>query len=188
MSFHDAETVLARLGLTAVRPPTPIGRFRYGVRAGELFFVSGTYGTVKDAAGCDVLEICGKLGGDLTVEQGYASARLVAVNLLAMARAELGTLDTVARVVRLAGYVNCVPGFTCAPAVLDGASDLLIEVFGEDCGSHARIALYQSDLPREAPVTCELILLLADKARAIKLSPPESSRSNGPASSNQHRV
>jgi enamine deaminase RidA (YjgF/YER057c/UK114 family) len=154
------ERALDALGLRDVPAPEPIGRFRRAVRAGDLLFVSGTYGTTKDAEGSDWLPIAGKLGRDLSVEQGYASARLVAVNLLAMARAELGSLDRVERVVRLAGYVNCTPGFAEAPAVLDGASDLLIEVFGEERGTHARIALYQADLPREAPLTAELTLLL----------------------------
>lgn len=163
---HDAaptpEQEFARLGLADVRPPTPIGNFRYGVRAGDLFYVSGTYGTVKNDKGEDIFPISGKLGRELTVGDGYRSARLVAVNLLAMARAELGSLDHVDQVVRLAGYVNCVPGFAEAPAVVNGASDLLIEVFGQDRGSHARISLYQNDLPREAPVACELTLYLRD--------------------------
>ncbi|MEU8135243.1 RidA family protein [Streptodolium elevatio] len=154
------ETALVRLGLADVRPPAPIGNFCFGVRAGDLFFVSGTYGTTKDADGNDQLPITGKLGRELTIEEGQASARLVAINLLAMARAELGSLDKVLRVVRLAGYINCVPGFAQAPAVLNGASDLLIEVFGPDLGKHARIALYQPDLPREAPLTAELTLQL----------------------------
>jgi enamine deaminase RidA (YjgF/YER057c/UK114 family) len=159
-AIETPEAAFARLGFAGVRPPTPIGRFRYAVLAGDLLFVSGTYGTVKDDAGNDVLPISGKLGRELTVEQGYQSSRLVAVNLLAMARAELGSLDRVAQVVRLAGYVNANPGFAQAPAVLNGASDLLVDVFGEARGGHARIALYQPDLPREAPVAAELTLLL----------------------------
>jgi enamine deaminase RidA (YjgF/YER057c/UK114 family) len=154
------EEAFARLGFANASPPTPIGHFRYGVRAGDLFFVSGTYGTVNDRNGQDVLPVSGKLGRELGVGDGYRSARLAAVNLLAMARAELGSLNCIRQVVRLAGYVNCVPGFAEAPAVINGASDLLVEVFGEDRGSHARIALYQSDLPREAPVACELTLYL----------------------------
>jgi enamine deaminase RidA (YjgF/YER057c/UK114 family) len=154
------EEAFAQLGLADTRPPAPIGHFRYGVRAGDLFFVSGTYGTVKDEHDRDVLPISGKLGRDLSVEDGYRSARLVAVNLLAMVRAEIGSLNYIRQVVRLAGYVNCVPDFAEAPAVVNGASDLLIEVFGEDSGSHARIALYQNNLPREAPLACELTLYL----------------------------
>ncbi|MER6815484.1 RidA family protein [Spirillospora sp. NPDC000708] len=161
-SDGSPEREFARLGLAGVRPPAPIGNFRYGVRAGDLFYVSGTYGTAKNEDGEDFLPISGKLGRDLSVADGYRSARLVAVNLLAMARAELGTLDRVTQVVRLAGYVNCVPGFAEAPAVVNGASDLLVEVFGPDRGGHARISLYQNDLPREAPVACELTLYLGD--------------------------
>ncbi|MEU5876315.1 RidA family protein [Spirillospora sp. NPDC047279] len=154
------EHALSRLGLSDVRPPEPIGRFVHGVRAHDFFYVSGTYGTAKDADGNDHLPISGKLGRDLDVGQGYESARLVAINLLAMARAELGSLDVVERVVRLAGYVNAGPEFTQAPAVLDGASDLLIDVFGPERGTHARIALYQQGLPRDAPLAAELTLLL----------------------------
>jgi enamine deaminase RidA (YjgF/YER057c/UK114 family) len=125
------EKAFAQLGLAGTRPPAPIGHFRYGARAGDLFFVSGTYGTVKDSNDQDVLPISGKLGRELSVADGYRPARLVAVNLLAMDRAELGSLDCISQVVRLAGYVNCVPGFAEAPAVLNGASDLLIDVLGQ---------------------------------------------------------
>ncbi|WUH99069.1 RidA family protein [Spirillospora sp. NBC_00431] len=163
-SGETPEQALVRLGLGDVRPPDPIGRFVYGVRARDFFYVSGTYGTAKDEHGNDHLPISGKLGRELDVEQGYASARLVAVNLLAMARAELGSLDVVERPVRLAGYVNSTPEFSQAPTVLNGASDLLIDVFGEERGTHARIALYQSDLPRQAPLAAELTLLLREGA------------------------
>jgi enamine deaminase RidA (YjgF/YER057c/UK114 family) len=94
----------------------------------------------------------------LTVPDGQASARLVAINLLAMAQAVLGGLGTVLSVVRLAGYVNAAPGFVDAPRVLDGASQLLIDVFGPERGAHARIALYQPGLPGDAPLTAELLL------------------------------
>jgi enamine deaminase RidA (YjgF/YER057c/UK114 family) len=161
MTTHkSAEEAFAQLGYGELRPPTPIGRYRYGVRAGELLFVSGTYGTVKDAEGRDVLPIRGKLGRELSVADGRRSARLVAANLLAMVRAEVGDLNKVSRMVRLAGYVNSVPDFAEAPAVVDGASELLFEVFGEDRGGHARIALYQPNLPRQAPLACELTVLL----------------------------
>ncbi|TMQ99998.1 RidA family protein [Actinomadura soli] len=163
-SGETPEQALVRLGLSDVRPPEPIGRFVYGVRARDFFYVSGTYGTAKDDQGRDYLPISGKLGRDLGVEEGYESARLVAINLLAMARAELGSLDVVERPVRLAGHVNSTPEFAQAPAVLNGASDLLIEVFGEERGTHARIALYQSDLPRQAPLAGELVLLLREDA------------------------
>jgi YjgF/chorismate_mutase-like, putative endoribonuclease len=88
---------------------------------------------------------------DLTIAEGQASARLVALNLLAMARAVVGTLDRVSSVVRLVGYVNAAPGFVEAPRVLDGASRLLIDLFGAERGSHARVALYQGGLPGMRP-------------------------------------
>lgn len=83
-----------------------------------------------------------------------------------MARAELGNLNQVERVVRLAGYVNAAPGFTDAPSVLNGASDLLLEVFGPELGAHARIALPQQDLTNDAPIAAELTLLISDNTSA----------------------
>jgi hypothetical protein len=110
----------------------------------------------------DVLPIRGRLGDELTVAQGRASAALVALNLLAMARAALGSLDRVKSVVRLVGYVNAAPAFVDAPRVLDGASRLLIDVFGEERGSHVRMALYQPSLPGDAPLTAEVLLEIDD--------------------------
>jgi enamine deaminase RidA (YjgF/YER057c/UK114 family) len=150
---------LLDLGIVLPRPPRAIGHFAEAVEVGSLLFVSGTYGTVPDEEdGSDRLPRPGKLGGELTVADGYQSARIVCLNLLAMARSQLGTLDRVDRVVRLAGYVNAVVGFTDAPAVMNGASDLLIDVFGVEFGTHARISLYQQDLPRDAPLAAELLL------------------------------
>jgi enamine deaminase RidA (YjgF/YER057c/UK114 family) len=151
---------LAELGLALPPPPKPIGRFAYAAEAAGLLFVSGTYGTVAGQDGLDRLPRRGKLGRELSVEEGYESARQVALNLLAMARAHLGTLDLVDRPLRLAGYVNAVAGFDRAPEVLNGASDLLLAAFGPERGAHARIALYQQDLAGDAPVTAELILAL----------------------------
>ena len=136
-----------------------MGAFAPAKLAGSLLFVSGAYGTQPDSDGeADTLPITGRLGVDLTIADGQASARLVALNLLAMARAVLGTLDRVSSVVRLVGYVNAVPGFVEAPRVLDGASHLLIDLFGAERGSHARMALYQPGLPGNAPLTAELLL------------------------------
>jgi enamine deaminase RidA (YjgF/YER057c/UK114 family) len=155
----SAEQRLRRLGVALPRAPRPIGAFAPAKLAGSLLFVSGAYGTEPDADGPgDSVPIRGRLGRDLTVAEGQASARLVALNLLAMARAALGTLDRVVSVVRLVGYVNAAPGFVEAPRVLDGASRLLIDVFGEERGSHARMALYQPGLPGGAPLTAEVLL------------------------------
>jgi enamine deaminase RidA (YjgF/YER057c/UK114 family) len=155
----EVENRLRSLGIELPRPPLPLGAFSHGRVVGNLLFVSGTYGTRPTEDGeADVLPIRGRLGESLTVADGQASARIVAINLLAMARSVVGSLDRVRCVVRLAGYVNAEPGFVLGPQVLDGASQLLIEAFGTERGSHARIALYQQALPGDAPLTAELLL------------------------------
>jgi enamine deaminase RidA (YjgF/YER057c/UK114 family) len=152
------ETRLAQLGIILPRPPKAIGNFAYGVEHAGLLYLSGTYGTKVDDEDRDYLPIIGKVGSDITAEQGYESARLMAINHLAMAKAVIGDLDRITRVIRLLGFVNSAPGFRDAPSVLNGASDLLIEVFGEERGRHARSALYQHELARNAPVAGELTL------------------------------
>lgn len=152
------ETRLQELGIVLPRPPKPVANYNSGVVVGELFFVAGTIGTVVDENDNDVLPIKGKLGRELTVEQGYQSARLTTVNHLSMMKQVLGDLDRVVRIVRLIGYVNAAPGFTQAPWVLDGSSDLLVEVFGKDAGSHGRAALYQNELTYDAPIENEMIV------------------------------
>ncbi len=99
----------------------------------------------------------GKLGGELTVEQGQAAARICALNCLAVVRAALGELDRVAQVVKLTGFVASAPGFTQQSQVVNGASELLVEVFGER-GRHARAAVGVAELPLGAPVEVELVV------------------------------
>jgi enamine deaminase RidA (YjgF/YER057c/UK114 family) len=152
------ERRLAELGVTLPRPPRAIGNFAYGVEHGGILYLSGTYGTAVGEDDQDYIPKPGKLGAGLSIDDGYASARLMAINHLAMAKAVLGDLDRVARVVRLLAFVNAAPGFRDAPKVVNGASDLLIEVFGEQNGRHARSALYQHELARDAPVAGELML------------------------------
>jgi enamine deaminase RidA (YjgF/YER057c/UK114 family) len=152
------ETRLAELGIVLPRPPRAIGNFAYGIEHGGLLYLSGTYGTAVGDDDQDFLPYVGKLGGGLSIEEGYQSARLMAINHLAMAKAVIGDLDRVVRVIRLLGFVNAAPGFRDAPKVLNGASDLLIQVFGEAHGRHARSALYQHELARDAPVAGELTL------------------------------
>jgi enamine deaminase RidA (YjgF/YER057c/UK114 family) len=152
------ERRLAELGVVLPRAPRPIGRFAYGIEHDGLLYLSGTYGTAVNEADEDFLPIMGKLGAELSIEDGYRSARLMAINHLAMAKAVVGDLDRITRVVRLLGFVNAAPGFRNAPAVLNGASDLLIDVFGDSNGRHARSALYQHELARDAPVAGELTL------------------------------
>lgn len=150
------ETRLKELGIVLPRPPKPVANYLPGVKVGEILYVAGTIGTIVDERGEDVLPIRGKLGRELTVEQGYRSARYMAINHLAMMKVVIGDLDEVVRIVKMVGYVNAAPGFTRAPWVLNGASDLLVEVFGPERGRHARAALYQNELTDDAPVEAEL--------------------------------
>jgi enamine deaminase RidA (YjgF/YER057c/UK114 family) len=158
----SVERRLAELGIVLPRPPRAIGNFAYGVEHQGMLYLSGTYGTAVNAQDEDYLPIAGKLGAELAIEDGYRSARLMAINHLAMAKAVLGSLDRIVRVIRLLGFVNAAPGFRDAPKVLNGASDLLVEVFGPERGRHARSALYQHELARDAPVAGELTLAVRD--------------------------
>ncbi|MBL6653731.1 MAG: RidA family protein [Reyranella sp.] len=155
------EQRLAELGIALPRPPWAIGNFAYGIEHGGFLHLSGTYGTAAGDDDADFPPVVGKVGADISIEDGYKSARLMAINHLAMAKAVVGNLDRIARVIRLLGLVNAGPGFRDAAKVLDGASDLLIDVFGENHGRHARSALYQHELARNAPVAGELTLAMA---------------------------
>ncbi|MCZ6666301.1 MAG: RidA family protein [Gammaproteobacteria bacterium] len=149
------EAKLAELGITLPRPPKAVANYLPGVKVGEILYIAGTVGTVPDENDEDVLPIVGKLG-DISIEQGYQSARYTAINHLAMIKAVIGDLDDVVRIVKMIGYINAAPGFKEAPWVLNGASDLLVEVFGEDKGRHARAALYQNELTYDAPIEIEM--------------------------------
>lgn len=146
------EAKLVELGLTLPPAPKPVATYIPAVRAGDLLFLSGT-GPFKDGR----IAFAGKLGRDLTVEQGYEAARLTLLNALAMVRQELGTLDRVVRIVRLTGHVASAEGFTQQPAVINGASDLLVQIFGE-AGRHTRLALGAAELPLNMCIEIELIL------------------------------
>jgi len=125
------------------------------VRSGNLLFVSG-HGPMKDG----VPQYVGKVGRDLGLDQGYAAARLTALNLLATIRAELGSLDRVAREVKVVGFVNSASGFSDQPKVINGASELFQEVFGE-AGRHARSAVGVTELPMNIAVEVEAIVEVA---------------------------
>jgi enamine deaminase RidA (YjgF/YER057c/UK114 family) len=150
------EEKLKSLGIVLPRPPKAIANYLPGVAVGNILYVAGTIGTVVDANDNDVLTIAGKVGSDITLEQGYQSARFMAINHLSMMKAVIGNLDRVVRIVKMVGYVNVAPGFRQAPQVLNGASDLYVEVFGPERGRHARAALYQNELSLDAPVEAEL--------------------------------
>jgi enamine deaminase RidA (YjgF/YER057c/UK114 family) len=146
----SAESKLRELGIELPVPGTPAGLYSPCVRSGDSLYVSGQLPT-KDG---QIPK--GYVGKDVTIEEAAAHARQCAVNGLAIVRGELGSLDHVKRVVRVAGYVASAPGFTDHPAVVNGASQLLIDVFG-DVGRHARIAIGVAELPRGAPVEVEFL-------------------------------
>ena len=155
------EKRLNELGIVLPRPPKAIGNYVPGVIVGNLLFMSGTVGTQPGDNDEDIMPIAGKLGGELTIEQGYQSARFMALNHLAMMKAVLdGDLDRVKRIVKMVGYVNAAPGFTEPHLVLNGASDLYVDVFGPERGKHARAALTQHELGLDSPVEAELTIEL----------------------------
>ncbi len=149
MSFDQR---LAQLNIQLPAPPKPVATYIPAVQAGDLLFLSGMI-PFQDGK----LVSAGKVGRDLTVDQGVEAARVALLNALAVIRHELGTLDRVRQVVRLVGYVASAEGFVQQPAVMNGASDLLVAIFGEK-GKHARVALGAAELPLNAPVELEMIL------------------------------
>ena len=148
-----AEARLKELNITLPSPPTPMANYVTSVRVGNLLFLSG-HGPMRTEGKPSAR---GKVGKDLTVEQGAQAAREVGLNLLATTRAALGSLDKVKRVVKVLGMVNSADGFGDQPKVINGFSDLMVEVFG-DAGKHARSAVGMAGLPVSIPVEIEMIL------------------------------
>jgi enamine deaminase RidA (YjgF/YER057c/UK114 family) len=149
---------LKELGITLPRPRRVPANFVPAVRVGDLLYVSGTLGTVVSPQDEDVIPLPGKVGEVLTLEEGYASARQCAINHLAWIKQALGSLDLVKQVVKVNGYVNAPPGYDRAPWVINGASDLLVQVFGEEAGRHARASVSVAGLAFMAPVETEMIV------------------------------
>jgi enamine deaminase RidA (YjgF/YER057c/UK114 family) len=143
------EKKLEELGIALPTPAAPIANYVGFVRTGRLLFVSGQ---LCFAGGELVAK--GKLGPQVTIEQGQAAARACAINLLAQIKAALGDLDKVARVVRLGGFINSAPDFLDGPQVMNGASDLMVAAFG-DKGRHARTTVGVAALPADAAVEVE---------------------------------
>jgi enamine deaminase RidA (YjgF/YER057c/UK114 family) len=141
---------LAELGITLPTPASPIANYVPFVVTGSLLVVSGQLCLGHDGR----LVAKGQLGGGVSIEDGQKAARACVVNLLTQARAALGDLDKVKRVVRLGGFINSAPGFTDGPKVMNGASDLMVEVFG-DRGRHARTTVGVSALPLDAVIEVE---------------------------------
>ena len=152
------EARLRALGIELPAPPRPVASYVPAVRTGNLVFLSGQGPTAGGKAA-----VTGKVGAELTEEAGYKAARSTILNSLAVLRAEVGSLDRVRRIVKLVGWVNSAPGFTRQPWVINGASDLLVEIFGE-AGRHARSAVGASELPLGIPVEIELVVEVSPEA------------------------
>ncbi len=150
------EERLEALGLQLPPPPSPVAAYVSTVRTGDLVFVSG-HGPMRDGRFTGI----GKLGRDLDIEAGYQAARLVMLNCLASVKAEIGDLDKITRIVKVLGMVNSAPGFEEQPAVINGASDLLIEILG-DRGRHARSAVGMAELPFGISVEIEMVVEVSD--------------------------
>jgi len=148
----NVEKKLKEMGITLPKPPKPVANYVPAVGVGNLLFISG-HGPYNDGKTI----VSGKLGKEMTVEQGYQAARNVALNCLASIQAAVGDLDRIKRVVKLLGMVNCTEDFKDQPKVINGASDLLVEVLG-DAGKHARSAVGMQSLPNGIPVEIEMIL------------------------------
>lgn len=149
---YDPEAKLAALNITLPDPPQPVANYVNGVRAGNLIFLAG-----KGPRRADGTEITGKLGQDVSIEEGYEGARLTAINQLAVLKDMLGDLRKVKRIVKVLGMVNSDPNFVDQPKVINGFSDLMVEVFGER-GRHARAAVGMASLPRGQAVEIELVV------------------------------
>ena len=141
-----AEQTIKDLGIELPQPVQPIASYVRWVQTGNLLFISGT------GPGDETQR--GKLGSTMSVEEGYEAAREVGLQILATAKAALGDLDRVSRVVKVLGMVNCTPDFEQQPQVINGCSDLFIEVFG-DAGRHTRSAVGFVSLPGQIPVEIE---------------------------------
>lgn len=146
------ESKLKNLELELPEPPKPVANYIPVVRVGNLLFLSG----VLPSWGGQLIKT-GKVGKELSVEQGMAAAKVAVLNALAIVKGEMGSLDRVKRIVKMVGHIASAPGFTDQPQVLNGASDLLVAIFGE-AGRHARVAVGAAELPRQAPVEIELIV------------------------------
>lgn len=155
MTTPSPEQKLAALNLTLPPAPSPGGNYVPVKRVGDVIYLSGAVSSGPDGL------ITGLAGADRSIEEGYAAARACALTQLAVLRRELGSLDRVVEVITLNGYVNAVTGFTNSPEVINGASDLLVEVFGE-AGRHVRAALGVNALPRNALVEIQMSVRVKD--------------------------
>src|SRR6187402_3228904 len=149
---QDAEVKLKEKGIVLTTPGKPVANYVNAVRVGNLLFLAGKGPTKPDGS-----NITGKVGKDLTIEQGYEAAKLAAINHLAVLKVELGSLNKIKRIVKVLGMVNCTEDFKDQPKVINGYSDLMVEIFG-DKGKHARSAVGMYALPSNIAVEVEVIV------------------------------
>lgn len=148
----DFDKKLKDLGIELIPPTKPIANYVKAVRTGNLIFLAGHGPTRADGS-----NMTGKVGKDLTIEQGIEAARMTAISLLSTLKNEIGDLNKVKRIVKVSGWVNCNNEFTDQPKVINGCSDLLVAVFGEK-GKHARAALGTNALPMGIAVEIEMVV------------------------------
>lgn len=153
---YDVEAKLEELGIALSEPAAPVANYVNSVRTGNLVFMAGK-GPTKSEGGY----VQGKVGVDLTVEEGYEAARLTAIAQLSALKAEIGDLNKVVRIVKVHGMVNCASDFGDQPEVINGFSDTMVEVFG-DRGKHARAAVGMGSLPRNIAVEVEMVVEVRD--------------------------
>ena len=147
------DTRIQELHITLPTPAKPVAKYKTAVLAGNMLYVSG-HGPAKLS---DKTPLSGRVGAELTTEQGKESARAVGLNILSTVRQTLGSLDKVKRLVKTLGMVNCTPEYRDQPQVINGFSELMAEVFGEDAGVGARSAVGMGSLPANIPVEIECI-------------------------------
>jgi enamine deaminase RidA (YjgF/YER057c/UK114 family) len=153
--MEDFETRIARLGLELPVPPQSVANYVATYRAGNLLYVSGQLCLGLDGK----LVASGQLGVDVTLEEGVSAARACAINIIAQARAALGGLGQIKQVVRLGGFISAAKDFADHAKIMNGASDLMVEVFGEQ-GRHTRSTIGVSSLPLQAAVEVEALFEL----------------------------
>ena len=149
---YDPEAKLAELGIELREPSAPVANYVNAVRTGNIIFLAG-----KGPLQANGENIVGKVGSDLSIEEGYEAARITAINQLSVLKAELGNLNKVTRIIKVLGMVNSDADFTDHPKVVNGFSDLMVEVFGEK-GKHARAAVGMGSLPGNIAVEIEMIV------------------------------
>ncbi len=148
----DYDKKLKDLGIELITPPKPIANYVRAVRTGNLIYLAG-HGPTK----ADGTNITGKLGKDMTIEQGYEAAKQTGIALLSTLKGEIGDLNKVKRIVKVLGMVNCTSDFVDQPKVINGFSDLMVNLFGEK-GKHARSAVGMMSLPNNIAVEVEMIV------------------------------